>query len=87
MEVRVCICWEIVVDGEVNTFDIDATAEDISGDTDTLVEVLEFFVAFYACGCQLLFPLRFRRLLLPFLLTDARVHRDTREVAFAQQFV
>lgn len=44
MEVRVGISGEIVVDGEVDAFDIDTTAEDVSGDADTLVEFLEFLV-------------------------------------------
>jgi hypothetical protein len=45
VEVRVGIAGEIVVDGQVDTFDIDTTAEDVSSHTDTLVELLELFVA------------------------------------------
>ena len=46
VKVRISISGKIVVDCEVDTLNIDTTAEDISGDTDTLVEVLEFLVAF-----------------------------------------
>lgn len=45
MQVRVSVGGEIVVDGEVDALDINTTAEDISGNTDTLVELLEFLVA------------------------------------------
>lgn len=41
-----CVGGQIIVDGQVDTFDIDTSAEDVSGDTDSLVEFLEFFVAF-----------------------------------------
>lgn len=45
VEVGSCISGQIVVDGEVDTFDIDTTAEDVGGYADSLVEVFEFFVA------------------------------------------
>ena len=45
MKVAVGIGGEIVVDGQVDTLDIDTSAEDVSGDTDTLVEFFELFVA------------------------------------------
>lgn len=44
VKVRVGITGKIVVDGKVDTLDIDTTTEDISGDTDTLVELLELLV-------------------------------------------
>jgi hypothetical protein len=44
MEVRVRITWKIVVDGQVDTLNIDTTTEDISGNADTLIELLEFLV-------------------------------------------
>ena len=44
MKVGVSIAREIVVDGEVDTLDIDTTTEDVSSDTDTLVELLELLV-------------------------------------------
>ena len=46
VKVGVGIGGEIVVDGEVDTLDIDTTTEDVSGNTDTLVELLELFVTF-----------------------------------------
>ena len=45
MKVRVSIPRKIVVDGKVDTLDIDTTAEHICGDTDTLVELLELLVS------------------------------------------
>jgi len=45
LQVRVSITWEVIVDGQVDTLDINTTTEDVSGDTDTLVEFLEFLVA------------------------------------------
>lgn len=50
MEVRVGITGKIVVDGKVNTLDIDTTTEDVSGDTDTLVELLELLVTLDTVG-------------------------------------
>jgi len=45
MEVRVRITWQVVIDGQVNTLDINTTTEDICGNTNTLLEVLEGLVA------------------------------------------
>lgn len=44
MEVGVGVGGEIVVDGEIDALDIDTTTEDVGGDTDTLVELLELLV-------------------------------------------
>jgi hypothetical protein len=44
MKVGVGITGEIIVDGQVDTLDIDTTAKDVSGDTNTLLEVLERLV-------------------------------------------
>jgi hypothetical protein len=46
MQIRVSICRQVVVDGKVDAFDIDATAEDVGCDANSLVELLEFLVAF-----------------------------------------
>jgi hypothetical protein len=45
VKVRVSIGWEIVVDGKVDTLDINTTTEDIGGHADSLVELLELLVA------------------------------------------
>ena len=45
VEVRAGITRQIVVDGEVDTLDIDTTAKDVSGNTDPLLELLELLVA------------------------------------------
>jgi len=44
VEIRVGIAWKIVVDSQVDTFDIDTTTKDISGNANTLLEVLESLV-------------------------------------------
>ena len=51
MEVGVSITWEIIVDGQVNTLDIDTTTEDVRGNADTLVELLEFLIALDTVLC------------------------------------
>jgi hypothetical protein len=48
VQIGVGISGQVVVDGQVNSFDINTTSKDVCGDTYTLVEFLEFFVAFDA---------------------------------------
>lgn len=45
VEVRISITGHVVVDGQVDTLDVDTTSEDVGGNADTLVEVLELLVA------------------------------------------
>jgi hypothetical protein len=45
VEVAVGIGGQVVVDGQVDTLNVDTTTEDVSGDADTLLEVLELLVA------------------------------------------
>jgi hypothetical protein len=51
MEIGVGIGREIVIDGQVDAFDVNATAEDVGRDADALVEFFELFVAFDTSGC------------------------------------
>lgn len=44
MEVGIGISGEIVVNGKVDALDIDTTAEDVGGNANTLVKLLEFLV-------------------------------------------
>lgn len=44
MEVAVGVGGQVVVDGKVDALDVDTTAEDVGGDTDALLEVLELLV-------------------------------------------
>jgi len=48
VKIRVCITWQIVVDGQINALNINTSAKDICSYTDTLVEFFEFFVPFDA---------------------------------------
>ena len=45
VEVRISLVRHVVVDGDVDTLNIDTTTKDISGHTDTSLEVLELLVA------------------------------------------
>lgn len=45
VQIRAGIGGQIVVDGQVDALDIDATAKHISGNTDALLELLELLVA------------------------------------------
>ena len=44
MEVRIGRIGDVVIDNDVDTFDIDTTSEKIGGDHDTLAEILELLV-------------------------------------------
>ena len=87
MEIGVSIAGKIVVDSQVNTFNIDTTSENISSNADTLVEFLELLVTldtvdllvWTLCSCKLCY--------IPFILTDAGVDSNRREVAFTQELV
>jgi hypothetical protein len=46
VEVRVGICGHVVVDGQIDAFDINTSAKDVGRHADTLVELLEFLVPF-----------------------------------------
>lgn len=50
VQVWIGIPWEIVVNGKVDTLNIDTTTEHVRGDADTLVELLELFVTFDTIG-------------------------------------
>jgi hypothetical protein len=54
VQVRVGICRQIVIDGKVDPLNIDTTSEHVCGDTDTLVEFLELFVALDTGGSLVL---------------------------------
>jgi hypothetical protein len=45
MEVGVCVGGHVIVDGEIDAFDVDASAEDVGRDAYAFVEFLEFFIA------------------------------------------
>lgn len=46
MQIGICISGQVVVDGQVYTFNVDTAAEDISRNAYALVEFFEFLVAF-----------------------------------------
>jgi hypothetical protein len=83
VKVRVCITWKVVVDGQIYTLDIDTTAEDIRGNTDTLVELLELLVALDTGIRVSRYRLKVLYESLPFLLAHPRVYSDGREVTLS----
>lgn len=44
MQVAICVTRGVIVDDDIDSLDVDATAEDVGGDKDTLLEVLELRV-------------------------------------------
>ncbi len=46
VEIRVGVGWQIVVDGEVDALNVNSTTKHVGGDANSLVEFLEFLVAF-----------------------------------------
>lgn len=51
VKVRVGLGGQVVVDGNIDTLNINTTAEDVGGNTDTTVELLELLVAFDTERC------------------------------------
>jgi hypothetical protein len=45
VQVRISIAWEIIVDSQVDTLDINTTAKDIGGYTNPLIKLLKLLVA------------------------------------------
>lgn len=88
VQVGVRIRRHVVVNGKVDTFNIDTTSENIGSDTDTLVELLELLVTFNTRlrSASLSFVLCSRHY-SPLLLANARVHRNTGELTLAQELV
>lgn len=48
MQVRVSIRRKVIVDCQIDALDVNATAKDVCGNTNTLVELLELLVPFDA---------------------------------------
>lgn len=89
VQVGVGISREIVVDSEVDALDINTTAEDVGGNANALVELLEFLVTtdtiMKSVFCSDAQQWSVRN--IPLLLADTRVNRDGGEVALAKQLV
>lgn len=45
MKVGVSISRQIVINGQIDAFNVDTSSKDVRCDTDTLVELLELFVS------------------------------------------
>jgi hypothetical protein len=45
MEVTISVCGRIVIDDDVDSFDINAATKNVSSNQDTFLEVLELFIA------------------------------------------
>jgi hypothetical protein len=87
MKVGVGIARKIVVDGKVDTLDIDTTTEDVGSDTDTLVELFELLVALDTGWMSDFVGLVQMLGYIPLFLRNTGVDGDTGEVALAQKLV
>lgn len=85
VEVRVRLVRHVVIDGDVNALNIDTTAEDVSRDTDTGLELLELLVALDAALLLDAEHQLWNEYNLPLFLTDTRMHCGAREVALAEE--
>jgi hypothetical protein len=45
MQVAVCVARGVVIDNDIHSLDVDTATEDVGGDEDALLEVLELGVA------------------------------------------
>ena len=87
MKVGVGLVGHVVVDGDVDTLDIDTTTEDVSGDTDTGLELLKLLVALDTI-CELVLNQQAKTVeYIPLFLTDSRVDSSAGEVALAKELV
>ena len=84
VEIGVGISRQIVIDRKIDALDIDTTAENIGCHTDTLVELLELFIAFDTKLKSAMSLNVYRESHSPLLLADAGMDRDTGEIALLQ---
>lgn len=87
MKVGVGLVGHVVVDGDVDTLDIDTTTEDVSGDTDTGLELLKLLVALDTIYELVLSQQAKTVKYIPLFLTDSGVDSSAGEVALAKKLV
>lgn len=88
MQIRICIAWKVIIDSQINTFDINSPTENIGSDTDALVELLELLVAFDTADIRCdLTSFKNMTVHIPLFLAHAGVYSNARKVAFPQQFI
>lgn len=88
MEIGIGITRQIIINGEIDTLDVDSTAENIGSNTYTLVEFLEFLIAFDTISVRSQALIINQNLLhVPFLLAHTWMHCNAWEVAFSKEFI
>jgi hypothetical protein len=88
MQIAVCIRGAIIVDDNVDTLNVNATAEDISRNKYTFFKCFERGIAIDTGAChQISRDISISWVNLPFLLGQTRVDTNTGEVARDKQFV
>lgn len=88
MQVRIGSIGHIIVDSNVDALNVDTATEDVRGDTDTGLELLELLVTLDTARCQSAMLTTQKTLSnLPLLLTDAGVDRRAGKVALAQELI
>lgn len=78
MQVAICVTRGVVVDDDIDSLDVDATAEDVGGDKDTLLKVLELRVTGDTTTMLDRVPENAGDV-LPFFLVEIRVDGDAGE--------
>lgn len=83
VKVTISVRWAIIVDDDVNTLNVNATAENVSGYKNTLFEGLEGSVTVNSINMKFQYQTKIRRDIsnIPFFLSKTRVDANTREVA------
>lgn len=87
VEIGIGVGRKVVINGEVDALNVNATTEDIGGNANPLVEFFELFVTFDTVKISGVQRKTMQVSILPFLLTDAGMDCYTGEVAFTEQFV
>ena len=86
MEVSVRAVRHVIVNDDVDSFNVNTSAEDVSGHHNSLLEVLEDFIAFNSNKKKDEFEL-IKKSKLPVLLTEVSVNGNGREVALIEEEV
>ena len=87
MEIRVGIGGEIVVDGQVDALNVDTATEDIRGDANSLVKLLEFLVPTDTATLLARKLSEEKDRYIPLFLGHARMDGDRGEVALPKELV
>jgi hypothetical protein len=86
MEVGIGIAWKIVVDGQVDTLNINTTTENVSGNANTLAKLLELLITLDTRR-ELVCTSENNSECLPLILTDSGVHSNGWKVTLSEKSI